>query len=105
MTLVDANKRGRRITARTYVVDRSHPQYAGALTKGELAALVIQGVGTAGPCLEYLMNTVGNLNEMGIPDRRLERMLTLVEEMRAGRAQIPTPPLGPPPHAANLHRA
>ena len=105
MALIDANNWSRRIAARTYVVDRAHPQYAGALSEAELAALVIQGVGTAGPCLEYLINTVGHLIKIGIPDRRLERMLALVEEMRAGRAPVPTPPAGPPPHAANLHRA
>lgn len=105
MTVVDDTNRRRRIAAQTYVVDRAHPQYAGALSDAELAALVLQGVGTAGPCLDYLINTVGHLGKIGIPDRRLERMLALVEEMRAGRAAIPTPPMGPPPHAANLHRA
>lgn len=105
MTVVDGEDKGRRITAQTYVVDRAHPQYAGALSEAELAALVLQGVGTAGPCLEYLINTVGHLTGIKIPDRRLEKMLALVEEMRAGRAPVPIPPTGPPPHAANLHRA
>ncbi len=95
----------RRIVAQTYVVDRAHPQYAGALSEHELAALVIQGIGTAGPCHEYLINTVGHLQEIGIPDRRLERMLALVDDMKTGRIPVPVPPAGPPPHAANLHRA
>jgi glutathione-specific gamma-glutamylcyclotransferase len=105
MTVVDDADRRRRIAAQTYVVDRAHPQYAGALAEAELAALVIQGVGTAGPCVEYLINTVRHLIKIGIPDRRLERMLALVEDMRAGRVTTPTPPAGPPPHAANLHLA
>lgn len=105
MTVVDDDGAARGITAQCYVVDRTHPQYAGALSQEELAALVIQGVGTAGPCREYLVNTVGHLKELAIPDRRLERMLALVEDMRAGRVATPTPPAGPPPHAANLHRA
>jgi cation transport protein ChaC len=105
MTVADDDGAARRITAQTYVVDRAHPQYAGALSQAELAALVIQGVGTAGPCRDYLVNTVEQLQRMNIPDRRLERMLNLVEDMRAGRIAIPTPPPGPPPHAANLHRA
>jgi len=105
MTVTDDQGTIDRITAQTYVVDRAHPQYAGTLSRAELAALVIQGVGTAGPCRDYLVNTVEHLREMAIPDRRLERMLALVEDMRAGRIPIPTPPAGPPPHAANLHRA
>ena len=105
MTVTDDQGTIDRITAQTYVVDRAHPQYAGTLSRAELAALVIQGVGTAGPCRDYLINTVEQLREMAIPDRRLERMLALVEDMRAGRIAIPTPPPGPPPHAANLHRA
>jgi glutathione-specific gamma-glutamylcyclotransferase len=105
MTELNGASRNRQITARTYVVDRAHPQYAGELTDRELAALVIQGVGTAGPCLEYLTNTVEQLVTMGMPDRRLETMLALVEDMRAGKHPIPDAPEGPPPHAANLHRA
>jgi cation transport protein ChaC len=105
MTVTDDQGTIDRITAQTYVVDRAHPQYAGTLSRAELAALVIQGVGTAGPCRDYLVNTVEHLREMAIPDRRLERMLALVEDMRAGRIPIPTPPARPPPHAANLHRA
>jgi glutathione-specific gamma-glutamylcyclotransferase len=96
---------GRRVVAQTYVVDRTHPQYAGTLSETELAALVIQGVGTAGPCLDYLNNTVDHLVKMGIPDRRLEKMLALVNAMRAGHEPVPTAPSGPPPHAANLHRS
>jgi glutathione-specific gamma-glutamylcyclotransferase len=105
MNLVVGDEQPRRIVARTYVVDQAHPQYAGALFEEELAALVIQGVGTAGPCLEYLINTVEHLGKIGIPDGRLERMLALVQEMQSGRAPMPTPPAGPPAHAANLHRA
>lgn len=105
MTVLDGAEPGRRITAQTYVVDRSHAQYAGYLADEELAALVIQGVGTAGPCREYLENTVRHLKEMGMPDRRLERLLSLVVDMTEGRRPIPLAPPGPPPHPANLHRA
>ena len=105
MSVINGETTGRRITAQSYVVDRAHPQYAGALTTEELAALVIQGVGTAGPCLEYLINTVEHLTEIGMPDRRLEKLLALVREMQAGHRPTPTPPVGPPAHAANLYRA
>ncbi|MDA9975502.1 gamma-glutamylcyclotransferase [Alphaproteobacteria bacterium] len=111
MTLVDGGGAGveaslsrQRVVAQTYVVDRTHPQYAGTLSETELAALIIQGVGTAGPCLDYLNKTINYLVKMGIPDRRLEKMLALVDAMLVGREPIPKAPSGPPPHAANLHR-
>ena len=95
--------RDARITAQTYVVDRGHPQYAGTLSDEERATLVIQGVGTAGACREYLENTVQHLNKMAMPDRRLDELLGIVEQMAQGERPIPLPPLGPPPHPANQH--
>ena len=105
MTLLEGRHAGSRISAQTYVVDRRHPQYAGCLTSEHRAALVIQGIGVAGPCQDYLANTVNHLVAIGMPDRRLEELRIMVEEMRAGTRPIPVPPPGPPPHPANQHRA
>ena len=105
MTLTSGGRTGQRITAQTYVVDRLHAQYAGGLSDAQLAALVIQGIGTAGPCRDYLTNTIRHLGAMGMPDRRLETLQALVEDMDAGRRNIPRPPPGPPAHPANRHRA
>jgi cation transport protein ChaC len=105
MSVINGETTGRRITAQSYVIDRAHPQYAGALTAEELAALVIQGVGTAGTCLEYLINTIEHLTEIGMPDRQLEKLLALVREMQADHRPPPAPPFGPPARPANLHRA
>src|SRR3546814_9104478 len=46
------------IRAMAFVVDRRHRQYAGALDHDSVVALILQGRGDRGPCLQYLENTV-----------------------------------------------
>ncbi|MCM2293483.1 gamma-glutamylcyclotransferase [Allorhizobium sp. BGMRC 0089] len=70
LTLAD----GRRIQALGYVVDRSHHQYAGAITVEEAAAIVLRATGRSGPNRAYVENTVAHLKGMGIRDRWLERL-------------------------------
>ena len=55
----------------TYVADRRHSQYAGALDRQKLLSLVVQGVGRAGPNAEYVLNTEAHLRENGIVDPTL----------------------------------
>ncbi len=73
---------GRRRMATTYVADRSHPQYAGALPPAEVLRLVRQGIGVAGSDLDYVRNTEAHLRDLGIADP----MLT---EVSRGGAQDP----------------
>jgi cation transport protein ChaC len=63
---------GRKIEALTYVADRRHRQYAGALERQELLSLVVQGVGRSGPNADYVLNTQAHLRESGILDPTLE---------------------------------
>ncbi|MBI2718712.1 MAG: gamma-glutamylcyclotransferase [Rhizobiales bacterium] len=70
---------GRKVKALTYLVDRHHPQYAGALDMGELVRLVRQGRGASGSCGDYVLATLGHLREMGIHDARLEKIATLLK--------------------------
>lgn len=70
---------GRRVHALCYLVDRSHPQYAGLLPLPEQAELVRQGQGASGDNVDYLANTVRHLAEMGIEDRALVRLLDFLE--------------------------
>ncbi len=65
---------GRRVPALAYVVDRAHPQYAGARTAAEAAATVAGAVGKSGPNSEYVLNTLAHLQEMGIRDHWLEEV-------------------------------
>ncbi|WP_209603094.1 gamma-glutamylcyclotransferase [Sinorhizobium kostiense] len=65
---------GRRVPALAYVVDRTHPQYAGARTAAEAAAVVAGAVGKSGPNSEYVLNTLAHLQELGIRDHWLEEV-------------------------------
>lgn len=63
----------------TYVADRAHYQYAGKLDERRIAETVRHAVGVMGSNRDYLRNTVQHLEEMGIADTSLHRVLRLVE--------------------------
>ena len=71
------------VTAMAYVADRDHRQYAGGLDHDAMVALILQGRGANGLCLEYLENTVHHLHALGIHDEALERLLEEAERLRA----------------------
>ncbi|MCC2113950.1 MAG: gamma-glutamylcyclotransferase, partial [Hyphomicrobiales bacterium] len=62
---------GATVDALTYVVDRSHGQYAGLLSREDQLALVRRGQGQSGANREYVLMTTAHLEEMGIHDARL----------------------------------
>ena len=70
---------GAKIRATAYLVDRDHHQYAGRLSLEDQLALVQQGVGQSGPNPEYVRNTVGHLEEMGIVDGPLHKLLLMLD--------------------------
>jgi cation transport protein ChaC len=70
------------VSAITFVVDRAHKQYAGRGDHDAVVALILQGCGKRGPCLEYLQNTVHHLRALGLKDRALERLLKETERLR-----------------------
>jgi len=61
-----------------FVAARDHEQYAGVLSEAEQVRLVNQGCGKRGQCIEYLTNTFDHLQELGIIDRKLERIVSQV---------------------------
>ncbi len=63
---------GTTIAALTFVADRSHPQYAGALDRERLLSLVARSAGRAGPNADYVLNTEAHLRENGIADPTLD---------------------------------
>lgn len=71
---------GGRPPCHAYTVDRAHRQYAGGLPDDEMVRLIRQGVGLGGHNREYLANTVQHLDELGINDGPLHRLLTLIGE-------------------------
>jgi len=60
-----------RIQAVCYMIDRSHPQYAGKLGLAEQLHLVRHGHGRSGANREYVLSTVHALEVMGCRDRDL----------------------------------
>jgi len=73
--LAHGNKNMARTSAYVFTADPDHEQYSGKLPDAEAARLVRQGCGKAGPCIEYLQNTLRHLNELGIHDRALARII------------------------------
>ncbi len=74
ITLIERDGKPR-VRAQTYVADRAGPQYTGKLKPARMAELIRQGEGTAGSAREYLANTVHHLNQIGLPDSRLQALL------------------------------
>jgi cation transport protein ChaC len=72
-----------RVPALVFVARPDHPQYAGELKSEEAAALVAQGAGACGTALDYLRNVVRHLDEFGIADCPLHRVLRLAEATAA----------------------
>ncbi len=66
------------VTARAYVVDRGHPQYAGKLSLEEQARQIDGARGISGVNIDYLASTVAHLDEMGIVDGPLHRVWKLL---------------------------
>ena len=60
-----------RVQAVCYLVDRSHPQYAGRLSLTEQLHLVRHGHGKSGQNRDYVLETVQALEAMGCRDREL----------------------------------
>jgi len=71
------------VSARAFVVDRTHKNYTGRLTLDETARLIIQGIGARGPCRQYLENTVAELCKLGQLDGPIHRLEEKVRELAA----------------------
>lgn len=74
---------GRAVRALTYVIDRSHRQYAGAVTVDEAAAVVSGAVGQSGANQDYVANTIAHLQDMGIRDHWLEQVASEIARLNA----------------------
>ncbi len=74
---------GRRIDALVFLSDRSHPQWAGALSLDHQADLIAGATGLSGRNVDYLSDLVEHLREAGIRDRAMETLLGMVLEREA----------------------
>jgi cation transport protein ChaC len=91
--------------ALAYIVERAHPAYAGRLPLEVQARLIRGGKGVSGANLDYLVSAVRHLQELGIRERGLERLLTLVGPLAWWRDQRQYVAQHTSPYAAALVRA
>jgi cation transport protein ChaC len=75
--LLDGSKR--KIQAVCFLVDRMHRQYAGRLPVSKQAELVARGHGVSGDNVEYVVNTLSHLDEMGLRELALQQVLARLE--------------------------
>jgi cation transport protein ChaC len=73
---------GRRVLAATYLADRQHSQYAGKLPTARILRHLLTAVGKSGSNYDYLESTVGHLDELGIADGSLHRLLQAARRAR-----------------------
>jgi len=66
---------GKVVTALCFAAVHDHVQYAGRLDFDSQVALVRKGVGPSGKCIDYFSATVEHLDELGIPDGPLHRLV------------------------------
>jgi cation transport protein ChaC len=69
VSLLDGS--GREREAVCFMADRGHPQYAGRLSLERQADLVRSATGLSGSNIDYVLNTVRHLEEVGIHDVEL----------------------------------
>jgi cation transport protein ChaC len=78
---------GRRVRAYAYVIDRSCPQYAGRLEPGRVAEVIARAAGQRGSNVDYLVNTVRHIDELGIVESALHDVLERVQRLIAQPAR------------------
>lgn len=65
------------VTALTFVAEKRHPSFARGLALTRQARVIRGASGSSGANLDYLINTMMHLRDLGIRDRQLERLLTV----------------------------
>jgi cation transport protein ChaC len=76
-----------RVSALTYVADRSHVQYAGRLPLDEQLRIVRQGHGRSGNNRDYVLATVKAIEAEGFRDEQLHRLAMMLHDSHS-----PQPP-------------
>ena len=63
------------VQAVTYVVNHEHTQFFATQPITKTLAMVMQGHGLAGSCVDYILNTVAHLHGLGIHEAELEEIV------------------------------
>lgn len=74
----EAGQPTKTVWAITYIAERCHPAYAGALPLHREAHLIRRSVGLGGTNLDYLMSTRRHLRDLAIREPHLDRLATLI---------------------------
>jgi cation transport protein ChaC len=74
---------GRRVDALTFLSDKGHSQWAGALSLERQAQLIAGASGLSGRNIDYLRDLVEHLRAEGVKDNAMERLLAMVETIEA----------------------
>jgi glutathione-specific gamma-glutamylcyclotransferase len=81
--------KGGPVPAIAFLINRDHARYAGKLPEDRIIASIAEAHGPLGACATYLFNTVAHLEELGIRDRRLERLRDRVAAKLAESGRTP----------------
>ncbi len=76
VTLLDGSARG--VNALCFIVDRRNSQYAGRIPLEAQAWLVRRSAGKSGANIDYVVNTMLHLRELGVHDPDLERLMSML---------------------------
>ncbi len=66
-----------------FVINRDGPRYTGALSEEVVARHIASAEGPIGRCADYLEETAGKLETLGLGDARLNRLRAEVRALRA----------------------
>jgi len=78
----------RRVSALCYMVDRSHPQYAGRLTLEQQLHHVRQGHGHSGSNRDYVVATVAAMEALGLREGELHLLAARLKGPHEARAPV-----------------
>lgn len=76
VTLLDTGRTD--VMAMTFIAERQHPAYAGDLGLARQVRVVRKAKGLTGYNLDYVLNTACHLVNLGIRERRIERLVALL---------------------------
>lgn len=82
-TVVRARTDAGPIRAATFVINRQSPRYCGETDLDKVAHSIARAEGWLGPCSDYLFQTVEHLQELGLRDRYLEKLVRRVRQYQA----------------------
>ncbi len=82
-------KEGGRGWAIAFLINRTHPRYAGLVPEDRIVESIARAHGALGPCAAYLFDTADHLKALGIRDERLSRLRDRVAQVLEEKKKSP----------------